>query len=76
MDNSDDMPHFDVELINYAVDKQDFTLLQKMIVETSHVGNDIVVLLAMCVILHTQVKSLREELTRLKQDTFPEGQAQ
>ena len=61
-----DVPTFNVEAINRAVYTQDFTWLQHQIVDTSHVGHDIVILLAMITMLHTQVKFLREELSSLR----------
>ena len=59
---------FDMEMINHAVIKQDFTTLNRLIINTNNVGSDIVLLLAMCTLLHTQVKALREELGDLRRE--------
>lgn len=56
----------DMEAVSRAVAKQDFTILNKMIVSTNNVGADIVILLGMCTLLSNQIKALREEMRELK----------
>ena len=67
-DDEDTDMRLDMDAVNHAVAKQDFTLLNKMLIHTNNVGADIVLLLAMCTLLHTQVKALREEIGTLREE--------
>lgn len=56
----------DAARLNKAVSEGNFNELQRMMAECNNIGGDIIILMGMCVLLHTQVKALREEVSKLK----------
>ena len=71
-DEHEDYTPVDMAEVNRLVSKQNFTGLQKLIVDTNNVGSDIVLLLAMCTLLHNEMKALREKVQEMK-NTSPTG---
>lgn len=74
------MPHdhdtstaLDMDAVNRAVQRQDFTALNKLIIESNTVGNDIVCLLAMVSMIHSQLKGLREDVAGLRRSIPMKG---
>ena len=65
-DDDDTDMRLDMDAVNRAVAKQDFTTLQKMIINTNNVGADIVILLGMLTLHNTMLKALREEVQALR----------